>query len=832
MIVDETIEEIESPKKKKRPKIKYSIPNSVLKLMNHIRIESEDCIVTKDGVTDYLILENYAIKKETEENQRAALKGLVSLFRAITSDIKLIFMSYSVDTKKQIDYIYERSSRLETEYLVEQRDHKVWELNEAHNKILQNVVYVQIFGKDKEELDRARNEVLSVNNTFIHVNELPLSQKKAIIYQLNNLGERPPEFNDTVSLKENINKNGEDRAFMSEMMPESGVTFKDDLFVKTGNGYIGCYHLFRYSKKERFYWGEAIFRQPGTITTIDITHLEAAKVKKQITKNIGDKEDNAKKGNNREIKMNSAIEKNLLEGLLEDMLTSNESVKEVTIRYYIAGATKKEVKEKAKKIDSKISFKGYKARFFLGEEKYEWQALFSSQTAQKERKKRTGKELTTTDLGTSYPLNHSQLIDPRGVYFGISTTGGLVIFDPFHKDKKRLSYNFILLGVPGSGKSSTFKKLGSTNHLLGNYTYYFVVSKEYDTFMERYDGLMVDASGSNGTSNPFQVYATVIDEDTNTVDEDNSYSVNLNKLKIIFTNMYGEDNADLKNGLNKYLDAFYKSFFKKNNLLFSKITQYEPEQYPLLEDFQEYIDTLLYDQSNNVRTTLSTFEADRLDKISTTIDGMIQHHAPIFNRHTTIDLDTYRSVAFNLDKLLNLGRSVFNAQLYNLLFLVWNLSMQRGMREKYLVETGQKEESEAIRTMILLDEFHNITRQENMDAIDLLDRYDREARKAYGGLGIATHDISDVLSDSASGEFKDKVKKLFKLSTYKFIMAQDADSKKNLKDAFDSTLKESELDQIPLLELGEVILCIAGKGNISMKIDLSPEEKRVFTGGH
>ncbi|MFD1902826.1 hypothetical protein GQR36_27075 [Enterococcus termitis] len=356
------------------------------------------------------------------------------------------------------------------------------------------------------------------------------------------------------------------------------------------------------------------------------------------------------------------------------------------------------------------------------------------------------------------------------MYFGISNTGGLVIFDPFHKDRKRLSYNFVLLGVPGSGKSSTFKKLGSTNHLLGNYTYYFVVSKEYDTFMDHYDGLMVDASGGNGTSNPFQIFATVVDEDTNKIDEDNSYSVNLNKLKTIFINMYGEDNADLKNGLSKYLDSFYKQFFKKNNMLMDRITQYEADQYPLLEDFQIYVDNLLYDSEGNVRTTLSPFESKRLDKISTTIDSMIQHHSAIFNRHTTIDLNFYRSVAFNLDKLLNLGRDVFNAQFFNLLFLVWNLSMQRGMREKYLVETGQKDESEAIRTMMMLDEFHNITRQENMDAIDLLDRYDRESRKAYGGLGIATHDISDVLSENASGAFNDKVKKLFKLSTYKFII--------------------------------------------------------------
>ncbi|MFD1902827.1 hypothetical protein GQR36_27080 [Enterococcus termitis] len=181
-----------------------------------------------------------------------------------------------------------------------------------------------------------------------------------IIYQLNNLGETPPDFTDAISRKENINKNGEDRSFMSEVMPESGITFKDDLMVKTGNGYVGCYHLFKYSKKERFYWGETIFRQPGTITTVDITHLEATKTKQNITKGIGDNEDNAKNGNNREIRMNSAIEKSLLESLLQDMLTSNESVKEVTIRYYIPGKTKKKYEKKLKKSIQKFRLRDIK----------------------------------------------------------------------------------------------------------------------------------------------------------------------------------------------------------------------------------------------------------------------------------------------------------------------------------------------------------------------------------------------------------------------------------------------------------------------------------------
>jgi hypothetical protein len=527
----------------------------------------------------------------------------------------------------------------------------------------------------------------------------------------------------------------------------------------------------------------------------------------------------------------SATEKNILEDLLEDMLNSNEAVKEVTVRFYLHAHSRKEVRDQANKINEDLSYRGYKAAFFLGEEETEWRALFTSQTTQKETIKRQGKELTTTDLGASYFLNHSQLIDERGQYLGYTNTGGLVIFDPFKKDKQRLSYNFILLGKPGSGKSSTFKKIGSNNHILGNYTYYFVVSKEYDSTMKKLGGLSIDASGSNGTSNPFQVFTVIIDEDTNTVDEANSYSVTLNKIVVMFSNMYGEVDRDMQSDLSKKLDDFYRKYCKQHNLDMKKITQYDAKDYPLLEDFIRYIDNILYLSDGSFNTSLTEYEQSSLRRISNTGHTMIKQHGQMFNRHTTIDLEGTRSVAFNLEKLLNTGKNVFNAQFYNLLFLIWNISMRRGMREKFLVDTNQKNEIDAIRTMLLIDEFHNITRQENQDAIDILDRYDRENRKAFGGFGLATHDISDVVPSSATNEYRETVLKLFRLSTYKFIMLQDASTKPMLRSVFGETLTERELDTVPLLKEGEVLLSISGKGNYQLKIDLSAEEKRLFTGG-
>lgn len=800
--------------------------------MNHTAFLAEDCIKTREGFTDYLQLENYAVRKESEEIQRAAIRGLVNLFRGITSDIKLIFMGYAAETKKQISYIYDRSRDIPmNDFVKSQRDHKIWELNKANQKILEDIVYIQIFGRDREELERVRSEVFNGTSKYIHVTELPVHRKKELLYQLYNLGERQPEFDDSLSDSDLLNRAGEDRKFMSEIQPESGITSKENWVSTTGKGYIGVCHLHRFAKKERFYWGESVFRQSGVITTVDISHQEISKVKNKLTKAIGEKEDNAKKGANREIQMDSAIEKQLLEDLLQDMLTSNESVKEVTVRYYFTGKTIEEIHAKVEKINDNLEFKGYKGSLYLGEEDTELKALYRSQTEQKKIKNRKGKELTTTDLGTSYPLNHSQLIDPNGLYFGLTATGGLFVLDMWHKDAQRKSYNFALLGLPGSGKSSALKKIGSHNDMLGNYTYYFMANGENDRFMKEYGGLSIDASGKDGTANMWQIFAVVIDENTGIIDELQSYNVSVNKIKTIMMTMYGKDDTELKNALSKYIESFYMKWFEDHNMSKKMATRYDNDQYPILEDFQKYIREIYKDEKGLVRTTLSNFEAKRLDKIDATIENMMADEQ-IFNRHTTIDLGSYRSVSFNLGSLLNKDRAIFNAQFYNLLFFVWNLTMVRGTREKSLYEMGKKSIKEVVRSMIILDEFHNITRQHFMDAIDLLDRYVREARKIFAGLGLSTHDILDLFTDSASSEFKEKVHKLLKLCTYTFVMQQDPGSTEALKSAFKDTLKESELAQVPNLEVGETILAIKGKGNFQIKIDLSREEERIFTGGH
>jgi hypothetical protein len=57
--------------------------------------------------------------------------------------------------------------------------------------------------------------------------------------------------------------------------------------------------------------------------------------------------------------------------------------------------------------------------------------------------------------------------------------------------------------------------------------------------------------------------------------------------------------------------------------------------------------------------------------------------------------------------------------------------------------------------------------------LDFLTEFSREARKYFAGLIYASHLISDFVPDGSEQTAIEKIKKLFDLTQYKFIMQQD-----------------------------------------------------------
>ena len=73
-------------------------------------------------------------------------------------------------------------------------------------------------------------------------------------------------------------------------------------------------------------------------------------------------------------------------------------------------------------------------------------------------------------------------------------------------------------------------------------------------------------------------------------------------------------------------------------------------------------------------------------------------------------------------------------------------------------------------------------------------------------------------------KISDKIRTLFELTQYKFIMQQDNNAKEVLDKIFLGQLTQSEVDSVPLLGTGETILSINGDKNLKFKVEISDKE--------
>src|SRR5699024_2419174 len=164
--------------------------------------------------------------------------------------------------------------------------------------------------------------------------------------------------------------------------------------------------------------------------------------------------------------------------------------------------------------------------------------------------------------------------------------------------------------------------------------------------------------------------------------------------------------------------------------------------------------------------------------------------------------------------------------------MIWNNLLQNGapqMRQIY--EDPDFDEDFARRLLVIIDEAHHLVNADNMLAVDFLTTFAREARKYFGGLLLASQSINDFVPDYASSETVSKIKTLFELTQYKFIMQQDANSLEVLRKIFDGEVSESEISEVPIFEQGDCLLSISGVQNILLTIEASDEELSLFRGG-
>ena len=649
------------------------------------------------------------------------------------------------------------------------------------------------------------------------------------------------KFNSIKKKESNHFKNSDfDLEFISKIQPAGNIIFKEN-YVKKGDGFETCVEIYDYPETVRNFWLRTITNSnvENLIVTIDISTMNNEIVDKVLEENL--KENRYRKNNERNItdrlKSNTDYQKSIL---LHDKLYSNSiNIKLVKIRIFLFDKSLKNLESEVVKLLNYLNGKSFKASIFLNELEYEYKSIYHpfKYQANSFYNKRNGKEITSETLGAGLDYNFSYLHDENGLIYGTTKGGGYVIFNPFLKNEQRKSYNGVLMGKMGSGKSTFLKKLALNNYILGTKIRCFDASGEFKYLVKKSNGKMINLNNPNNIINPLQIYKSSLnnssDEDIeeNFDDEtDNEirakfYQNHLSKFQIFFRYLSPNLDETYFDELSILLDDFYKkiNFYKITNgeKIFINITELNSNEYPILSDFLTYINTIYNDETDNLRK-------ERLNVLELKLKTIVNVYGMLFNGYSTIDIQNEDLVVFNIKELATLPNNIFSAVIFNILNILWQEMINNVDISKY---GNNIKDVKLNNYLVIIDEAHRILNDDlDNKTIKFFIDFEREARKYLGSIWLSYHTIDDAIKND---NVKKEINKIFNLSQYKVIFEQDIQLKEKLMSVFKDSITETEIDKISRFQIGECLLSLNTDNNIIFKVSLGLENERelIATGG-
>ena len=219
-----------------------------------------------------------------------------------------------------------------------------------------------------------------------------------------------------------------------------------------------------------------------------------------------------------------------------------------------------------------------------------------------------------------------------------------------------------------------------------------------------------------------------------------------------------------------------------------------------------------------------------LQRIELNLGNLVHNFGQIFNTHTSLpNLTNQQIIVYNVSTLTSMKEGVFNAQLFNILSLMLQDMIRIGSISKTQIESGVSIEN-VHKVLLIVDEAHRFINTRNTLVLKFVTDVARIARKYLTAPILASQNIRDFAPDSTDTSAMEALKVLFELLQYKFIMRQDSNTKSLLSTIFHGELTAGQINAIPDFQQGNAYLL--GTGSlINLKIDITPEEEKLFQGG-
>lgn len=637
-----------------------------------------------------------------------------------------------------------------------------------------------------------------------------------------------------IAKKEKRTKKPErDMNLLNEIKPAGGITFKDVKYITTGSGYEGCIHIYKFPENIDTYWMAKVCNINGTVALVDISTDNMSEVKKNLNKSM--KEQVGRRIGARDFAELYDADKRLdeMKRMYDEIKSYNEVIKLVHIRIFLADRSFESLEKKIKNIMDKLETdSGFLTTIYLNESKSEYKSMTGSYKKQKEEMFfPKGQSLTATGVAHGDPFHFSSLDDETGEFLGTTPCGGNVLLDIFQKTSTRLYYNFLAIGEMGSGKSTLLKKQFKSNAIKGNYVRTFDISGEFTILTKTLGGKVIKLDGSEGILNPLEILKAGDDENI-------SFTRHISKVSTFYKFLVGgsvdaEEIAEFEDVLKQLYSNFGLWSDDRRNI---QCTGLPAASYPTFTDYLNFLTESMEEMQNEKYSHLEEQVVVKTlllrDKIRKVIKNIVDTYGTLFDGHTSIDniLDE-QIVTFDISTLKELKDEVFDAMIINIISLCWDNCVTNGKLMLNMLREGKIKLWDVTRFLILIDESHRWLNAKKTHALDLVSVYLREARKYFGGIGLASQRAADYVPEGSDSDAVNKLKNIFELTQYKFVFRQSSNAKKLLYQIFDGELTGTQIEKIPKLEIGQCILLISGDKNIEFKVHLTKDEDMLFSGG-
>lgn len=629
---------------------------------------------------------------------------------------------------------------------------------------------------------------------------------------------------------------GYNPTLIAKIQPQGGIKFNDS-YVRLGDGYLSCVHVYKYQNVVQNFWLEPIVNMPNVIATLDIANANKKEIVEKLNKAMAEQSSRFATAKDNVDRIDAKSIYAELESLYEE-LKVGELLKYVHLRLYVKGRTLEEVETNTMKVLEELESMNFRGAIFLNEQEWEFDSLITNyQTQLKYPNKRKGKAIPVSTLAASNPFHYTSISDRTGSFLGTTYTGGSVVFDLFHKDSQRKHFNALMVGAMGSGKSTLLKKQVLEQAIRGNKVRILDVTGEFGDLVNQLGGKQIALDGTQGIINPLHVYKTSVNDD-GTTNEELSFMQHLSKLKVFYTYLKPNASDDEKTFFSTLLRKLYinKNLWSENREVKIAITEFSSHEYPTFSEFLTLIQSELYTDfsSKNLKENLSQNTIDLLTSIELAVKEIVDTYGNIFDGISTLQsFDSEKVVSFPLRSILSMNSQVFQAQLFNIMNTLWDGMIVNGSHQFKKFNKGELNVDDAVKYLIVIDEAHQIinTKAESKHAVQYIERFMREARKYFGGIFFVSHSINDFVPNGTNNENAENIKKLFQLTQYKFIAQQDSITIPVIKNIFEGQITDSELQSIPRFETGHVVLSISGVKNITFKVEIPQNEMNLFGGG-